>query len=761
MPSPVPIVARRAWAFALAAMLATLILPAAAHAAPGWTAPQQLPDSTVLGTISGAPDVKVDRAGNVVAVWGEGSFPSFTVKAATKPAGGVWSAPTALIAEIGDTPLSGNSPSVTVASDGSATAVWKDGAIMSTGIWAATRPAGGSWGDAFNVSASAGTPTPISTAPRAVTDAAGNTTVLWQSGLSTLAATRPGGGDWGAPVEVHTTTSEDSNNFFGLAADVAADGAVTAVIRVGKTSNFGIYAKTRATPTGPWSSLQEILGRGNTVNELQLAISGAGTSTGEATVMWRDNSSAVKTSSRTATATTWSTPADVGSGTAPRVAYDRHGNAVAAWQGAGGIETMRRVNGVWSAATAIPGAEGGTTPQVVTGPDGEVHAAWNASDGTAPVVHSARFSGGAWGAPVAVSDAGVATGGAAGLAIGPIGDVDALWPVTGGDVRAATFGNERELGTDWTANGLPGALDLRSWIRYIGGVAGVEPSAGATRPDANDPNSYRFPHADAWIQQETGETVVASSGQVRFSFTSHYIDNRIVDPQFRIAADGQSGRVIADGQGSGDMAEAMNGNWQVDPYQDVHLLDLDVDAGTKVVSADGEHTTWVGVPAYIAATGERYLSYAAGTRYGFFTITAPTSLETRSNPVVEEPGPDPVPDTNPKPGPDVSKPAPERKPKPLSATGEITKTGRKGKTTISLSKRPGAKASKTYRVKLVRKGKAVATGTVRGKTLKLSVRKTGKGKKARYPKLEGAYTLTGAKGVEGVAKTRLTVRKPA
>jgi hypothetical protein len=765
MPSPVPIAARarRAWAIALTALLAALILPAAAHAAPGWTAPQQLPDSTVSSTVAGAPDVKVDRAGNAVAVWGEGSFPSLTVKAATKPAGGAWSAPTALVAEHADTPLSGNAASVTVAPDGSATAVWKDSAIMSTGVWVATRPAGGSWGVPFNVSASAGTPTALSTAPRAVTDAEGNTTVLWQSGLSTLAATRPAGGSWGAPVDVFTTTSDDSNNLFGLAVDVAADGAVTAVFRVGKTSNFGIYAKTRATPTGSWSTLQEILGRGNTVNELQLAVSGAGSSTGEATVMWRDNSSVVKTSSRSATGNTWSAPADAGSGTGPRIAYDRHGNATAAWQGSAAVETMRRTAGAWGTVAAIPGAEGGTTPQIATGPDAEVHATWIASDGTAPVVHSARFAGGAWGTPVAVSDAGVATG-AAGLAVGPIGDVDALWPVTGGDVRAATYGNERELGTDWTANGLPGSLDLRSWIRYIGGNANVTPSEGATRPDDNDPNSFRFGHTDAWVQAETGETVVANDGQVRFAYTGHYIDNRVVDPQFRIAADGQSGRVVADGQGSGDMAEAMNGNWQVDPYQGVHLLDLDVDAGTKVVSADGERITWVRVPAYITADGAPYLSYAAGTRYGFFTITAPAALEERGEePVDPGPGPGtdpgPGPGTNPGPGPKVDPKPDTTKPKQLRATGKVTKTTKRGAATIKLDKQPGAKTGKAYRVQLVRKGKTIATGTVRGKTLKLSVRKVGKGKKARYPKLKGAYTLTGAKGAKGVTKTQLTVGK--
>ncbi len=121
---------------------------------------------------------------------------------------------------------------------------------------------------------------------------------------------------------------------------------------------------------------------------------------------------------------------------------------------------------------------------------------------------------------------------------------------------------------------------------------------------------------------------------------------------------------------------------------------------------------------------------------------------------------DPLP-ASPGPGPGNTKPTPDEKPKPkpkpLKATGDVTKTGRKGATTVALSKRPGAKANKAYRVKLVRKGKTIATGTVKGKTLKLQIRKVGKGKKARYPKLKGAYTLTGTKGVTGVTKTQLKI----
>ncbi len=174
----------------------------------------------------------------------------------------------------------------------------------------------------------------------------------------------------------------------------------------------------------------------------------------------------------------------------------------------------------------------------------------------------------------------------------------------------------------------------------------------------------------------------------------------------------------------------------------------------------GTRTTWVGVPATIAADGAKYLSYGAGTAYGFLTLTAPTDLQTRSlPPVVDPPVVDPPQPPAPGPGPEVKKPEvkPTPKPKAVKADGDVSKTGAKGAVTVSLSRRPGAKPGKTYKVKVVRRGKVVATGTVKGKTLKLSVKKVGKGKRAKYPKLAGRYTLAGAKGVSGVTTTQLTI----
>jgi hypothetical protein len=744
--------------------LGALIAPLAGAA---WTAPAPIAGSLTDGSTS-AVDVKADRAGNAFAAWAEaGSFPSSVIKVATKPAGGAWSAPTPLVAEVTPgTPIQGTAPKLTLAPDGTATVVWQDSGYPGTGIWAATRAPGAGWSTPSNVSAGAAGPfgTP---GPRAVTDATGTTTVLWQSGINMRAATRAIGGSWGAPVDVYLGTDGDTNNLAGIGADVAADGAVTVVFRVGTTGNMGLYSKTRATPDSAWGSIETIIGRGNRVGDPQLAISKAGSSTGEATAFWYDdNVGGVKIASRDTTGN-WTTPASLSLGDSnaynQKVAYDAHGNAVAVWQSLTGIQSQRRVAGSWSEAALIPGAADGATPQLTTGADGSIVAAWIATSDVNSVVFTSRYESGSWSAtPTIISDAGVDAA-ATGLRVGPTGDVEAVWAAAGDTLRTATDQRLPAQAIDWTANGLTGTFNLRSWIRYLGGNAGVELSAGASRPDVNDQYSFHFSSTDAWRQQETGETVVAGEGTVRFSFPAHFIDNRIINPEFRIAADGLTGKVVADGQGSGDRAEAQNGNPSFAPYTDVHLLDLDVAAGTKVVSADGTRTTWVGVPATITAAAAPYLSYEAGTPYGSFTITAPTSLPERSlPPVIKDPPPPPVqpgPGPTPQPQPETPKPKPPVKtPVVVKVTGKAGKVSAKGAVTVTVSKRLGAKATKSYRVVVVRNGKTIATGTVRGKTLTLSIRKVGMGKKAKYPKLAGKYSVKGGKGVKGVTTIQLTVR---
>jgi hypothetical protein len=118
------------------------------------------------------------------------------------------------------------------------------------------------------------------------------------------------------------------------------------------------------------------------------------------------------------------------------------------------------------------------------------------------------------------------------------------------------------------------------------------------------------------------------------------------------------------------------------------------------------------------------------------------------------PAPGPAPGVVPGPGPGIAPPTVTPKPTPPRVSGKAGKTSAKGTVTVTLAKRPGAKASKSYKIKLVRKGKVVATGTLKGRKLTLTLKKTGKGKRAKYPRLSGDYTLLGG---AGVTKVRLII----
>ncbi|MBF6620982.1 MAG: hypothetical protein ITG02_12225, partial [Patulibacter sp.] len=229
----------------------------------------------------------------------------------------------------------------------------------------------------------------------------------------------------------------------------------------------------------------------------------------------------------------------------------------------------------------------------------------------------------------------------------------------------------------------------------------------------------------------------------------------LVDPTIRIAADGASARVIADGQGSGEMNMGAT-EQQVEPFDDAHLLNLDLAGSGPRLSANGATRTWIAARARIASgLASRYLSYGEGSTYGDLTFSVPVDLETRLPDPVDPPVP-PVPPTPPTPPapptppffpgpPGIPTPTPPGKvTKPTTAklTGKLRGSKKaKRRVKITVSKRLGSKRT-TYRVKLTKGRRTVATGTLRNRTLKLTVRKTvKKGKKAKYARLRGSYKL--------------------
>ncbi len=329
---------------------------------------------------------------------------------------------------------------------------------------------------------------------------------------------------------------------------------------------------------------------------------------GSTTVVWAEQKavggSGVWAATRSA-AGAWGAPVNISAsagtagstGAGPRVVIDQAGNTTVVWQVVFNLYSVTKpAGGDWGAPVEIwtgtagqdhglsglgaaVDAYGGVTVVWRAGLNNNnvVYAKRRASVGKAVGEVTVAFTNGKGGADGRVF---VATREGDGPGSGTTGTWSVVWGDEASGLLTAGFDHTPAVRTDWTANGLTGALNLRTWINYIGGNVGAEVSAGASRPATTDPYSFRFTVGEAWIDGVSGETVVASQGTLRYTYPSHYIDTRIVNPRIRIAADGESAVVVADGQASGTMAEALEkGELVTFPFSDRTLLKLDRERG--------------------------------------------------------------------------------------------------------------------------------------------------------------------------------------
>lgn len=649
--SPAPGI--RAWAAALLAVLVLAAMPAAATAAPGWTASSDIAETA---SVSGL-DVAVDRAGNAVLV---GTSRNNAVAASRTP-DGQWSAPQTLSTW-------GSNPRVAFAPDGTAVAVWeKASAQFEYEVWTADRDSAGAWSEPKLLSSANASVQPPR--PAIVVDRAGNATVAWAQNCSVYSARRPANGEWSAPTEVWTDPApaelaEPCANYrlepglgqtFGQAVlDVGVDalGNVTVVWRSGKrtssTAPKTIHAAVRpAGGSSSWSEARTIAVATLKARAPRIEV----WEDGRAIVSWGIDTLGARVAVRPAGADkpfgAPETLSETGSPD-PVAGYDGHGNATVVWEApaAGEVPATLQaatlgVGGSWGAAAPVASLEAGAqamNPRIALSQGGDAIVAWVRKQGEVLEVQTARRpAGGSW---EAVGTHGKENSGESfpvpALAGDALGNAALAWTGEGtwmgfpaGVARTADYAATPAARADWTANGLVGSGNLHSWIDYISnGGGGVEASAGATRPEPDDRYSYRLALGDAWVEQSTGETVLQLQGAIRFSQPGHFIDIRIVDPKVLVAADGRTARILANGQGSGDMAEALKGNPKVEPFTGLHLLDLTLPA--KLVSRDGAVQSWIAAAAKIApGEASRHLSYPAGSPYGFFTLSAPATLPVR------------------------------------------------------------------------------------------------------------------------------------
>ncbi len=178
------------------------------------------------------PDLAVNEVGTAVVAWqafapGDNGNPD-QIEAATRPAGGSWSAVTAASPVMSQT----WNPKVALDGSGNATVVWEQGATANNYlIYAATRPVNGGWGSPVRIE-----PSDWYMAGQAsvASDAAGNVTASWvvdnSSGSMFIhTATLSAGGGWGAPTNLGPCQSNGGLLCLTPPVAVARDGSIAVV----------------------------------------------------------------------------------------------------------------------------------------------------------------------------------------------------------------------------------------------------------------------------------------------------------------------------------------------------------------------------------------------------------------------------------------------------------------------------------------------------------------------------------------------------
>jgi hypothetical protein len=293
-----------------------------------WSSPADL---SAPGHSAIEPQVALDPKGDAVAVWYRGDGSNLIIQAASRPKGGNWSSPVNLSAPNQDA----FEPQVALDQKGDAVAVWDrfDGSDRSLVVQAASRPKGGGWSTASDLSAPEYFFVPFvpEADPHVALDAKGDAVAVWRRNFVIQAANRPKGGNWSTPADL---SDPSENNAFApqIALDRKGDAVAVWYTQAGE---FVVRAASRP-KGGSWSTPADLSGAG-----FALWPRGARAldPKGDAVVVWDGlvgGEDTILAASRPKGGS-WSTPADLSApgqtALEPQVALDAKGDAVAVWEG--------------------------------------------------------------------------------------------------------------------------------------------------------------------------------------------------------------------------------------------------------------------------------------------------------------------------------------------------------------------------------------------------------------------------------------------
>jgi len=403
---------------------------AASAAAAGWLEPDDV--SGLSQSITDTPQVAMDAAGDAVAIGMRDDGADVLVEAIERPAGGEWSESVPLSDPDEEEPTD---TQVAVDAAGNAVAIWSAWVDTDYTILAASRPAGGEWSD----------PEPLGGLPFIATrlhlamNASGDAVATWtgfDEGQVIVVAALPAGGEWSEPEEVSAGTEEGRFSQVGI----DAEGNAIAVWQQIDPGENVIRAATRPAE-GEWSEPETLSADGDNATAPRIAVDAGG----DAVAVWSVVDGldvSVHAKARPADGD-WSDQEDVSAedevaGEA-EVAIDANG-AVATWTAPVGDDEIIR------GAVRPAGVEEWSAPENVSSPvddfrstDLETNGAagaisiWTRFDGTGNSVQaSVRPPGGAWSDPEDLSTEGREAG-LADLAFDLAGDAIALWGTEEGD----------------------------------------------------------------------------------------------------------------------------------------------------------------------------------------------------------------------------------------------------------------------------------------------------------------------------------------
>ncbi len=447
-PCSIVVFRRRRLVVVLALAVGALSVAAGGSPAAGWLAPTSTPPGSVEVD---SQDMALDAQGDAVAVWTSYGVPWRVTQAATRPLGGAWSTPVtfSVPGEEG-----GWNPRVAVGADGDAVAVWSSVSHPSSSVtkqivMAATRAAGGAWSAPVALSDADGIA--LTYEPRVVVDAQGDATVIWgeetEDAVVLRTRTRPHGGAWGAPVDL-----TDSGSVAGPQLAVDPQGDVTAIWswRPVPEDTIAIIQSSTQLAGGTWSTPVDLSAGDRQALYPQVAVDAQG----DAVAAWQsyppDADGPVVQAARQTAGIGWGPAVDLSDGTAyqPDVAIDPQGTATAVWETHDDVgrivhASTSTLGGTWSAAVDLSARDDanwiGAIPQVATDPQGDVTVIWKAFHSPSSNVAQAarREAGGSWSAPVDIGD----TSGVIEpmrVAADPQGYVTAAWSY-GSQLHSAVF----------------------------------------------------------------------------------------------------------------------------------------------------------------------------------------------------------------------------------------------------------------------------------------------------------------------------------